>query len=87
MTTKLQTEIGSCRKQFSSKCPFLHYCINNKIDFNWIPILLLSVWITKVWRMSRDFPSSIKKTLKILSRLYTVGPLKHVRWVMGLPMA
>ena len=32
------------------------------------------------------FVVALKKTQK-WGRLYTVGPAKHVRWVMGLPMA
>ena len=35
--------------------------------------------------MSRCFPSSIKKT-ENLEKAITVGPAKHGKWVMGLPM-
>ena len=29
----------------------------------------------------------VQKKLKIVGKLYSVGPAKHVRWVIGLPMA
>ena len=47
-----------------------------------------SLWITKVWWMSRSFSTSMKNSkFWVTLHVYTVNPAKHVRWVMDLPMA
>ena len=84
------TEFGLCHKQFPCTWTFLP--ISNKIEYvtklisTECKFCCCSLWITKVWWTSRSLPSCLKK-LKLLAKLYTVGPAKHVRWVMGLPTA